>query len=362
MAKGTTYGPESIEFVDPQSGAEIVQLTSNPTISHNLYMENCSFTPDSKRVIFLSRRSSERSAPFDLFRVDVSGRDLVQLTEHDDLTGAVLSLDGKTAFVSAGNELRSVDLEDFGEKVLARLDGASVGNPSVGGNYVFGRVGYGPDSSAVIRCNVDGSDFRELRRGTRVGHINASRTGNWVAWIETAEINEFNTQAWYVMRADGSDNHRWAVQNWAHSAWVGATDRMQGTLLPPGHGIVWCSPEDRDPSKAETICTGPYFWHAGASLDGEWIVSDTNWPDIGLQLVHLPSGRFQTVCLSQSSNAGGQHSHPHPSLSPDSTKVLYNSDRTGIPQVYVANVPEYLQDEVRTGKLLRRHRVGPRRP
>jgi len=357
MAKGTQYGLERIEFVDPQTGADIIQLTSNPTVSSTLYFENMNFTPDSKTLIFTSRRTSKRGAPSDLYRIDVDGRNLTQLTECDNLGSAAMSLDGTRAFFGTGKELRSVDLKTCDEEVLARIeDAASVGNPTVGGKYGFARVGT-KDGSRIIRVELETGETMTVREGKRIAHLNASRTGNWMAWIETAEINEYNTQTWYVMRPDGSENRRWSVQNWAHSAWVGSTDRMQGTLLPPGHAILWASPEERP---GATIAAGPYFWHSSASLDGEWIVSDTNWPDIGLQLIHVPTGRYSTLCLSQATNSN-HPAHPHPCFSPDGARVLYNSDRTGINQIYLVTIPDWLRDELRTGNLLMRHRVGPRR-
>ncbi len=360
MAKGKNYGTEAIHFVDSLTGAEIVQLTNNPTSSSNLYFENLNFTQDSNAVIFTSKRDAGRDAPTDLFRCDVDGKNLTQLTEDASFSGACLSIDGSEAIYTAGNEFRAVSMEHGAERTIATFDDAeSVGNPSAGGSMVFGRAAYADGATAVVRCDFAGGGETVVRRGKAVGHINASRTGNWIAWIETAETNEYDTQTWYVMRPDGSENHRWAVQNWAHSSWVGDLDRMQGTLLPPAHAINWCSPEDSNESDAVEICAGPYFWHSGASPDGEWLVSDTNWPDIGLQLIHVPSGRYQTVCLSQATNSN-HPAHPHPSLSPDGTKVLYNSDRTGINQVYVATVPEWLRDELRTGELLARHKPGPR--
>jgi len=357
MPKGTAYPSERSQFFDPQTGAEILQLTANPTISSNLYFENANFTPDSKSLIFWSRRTSERGAPWDLYRVDVDGKSITQLTDCDDLNGAALAPDGARAVITAGKQVRLVDLEDFSEEIIGDFSGAqSVGNPSAGGEYVFARAANTDGSSDVVRCDLCGGGETIVRRAQRVSHVNASPTGNYVAWIETAEINEYDTQTWYVMRPDGSENHRWAAQNWAHSSWVGKTDRMQGTLLPPGHGITWVAPWEDEP---DTVVTGPYFWHSGASADGEWLVADTNWPDIGLQLVHLPSGRYQTLCLSQSTN-GDHPTHPHPSFSPDGRKVLYNSSRTGITQIYLATIPDYLIEELSTGQLMARHRIGPR--
>ena len=359
MAKGDTHGMERIEFTDPQTGAHIVQLTSNVTMSSNLYFEECPFTPDSQTLIFVSRRSAERKAPRDLFRVNADGSDLIQLTDCDGgIDDAVLSLDGTTVFLATGTELRRVDMEDFREDVVERFDGINgLGQLSVGGEHVFATIVESRDSAYVYRCRADGLDGGAIHRWPSIGHMTASRTGRYVSWIDTSPRATGGQQVWHVMRSDGSDEHPWAATNWSHSSWVGDTDRMQGALLTPDHGLSWIGPEETEP---QIVATGPYFSHSSASLDGEWIVGDTNWPNIGLQLVHIPSGRFQTLCLDLSSYGHPQYTHPHPVFSRDGEKVLYNSDRTGVPQVYVATIPDYLKDELRTGQLLNRHRIGPR--
>lgn len=99
------------------------------------------------------------------------------------------------------------------------------------------------------------------------------------------------------------------------------------------------------------IASGPYFWHSGSSLDGEWIVADTNWPDVGLQLVHVPTGRFGPLCFPRSSEGHPQWSHPHPQFSRDAACVLFNSDATGVPQVYLARVPAELRERIVSGEL-----------
>ena len=37
---------------------------------------------------------------------------------------------------------------------------------------------------------------------------------------------------------------------------------------------------------------------------------------------------------------GPQWTHPHPSFSPDERKVVFASDKTGHPQVYVVELPD----------------------
>ena len=78
-------------------------------------------------------------------------------------------------------------------------------------------------------------------------------------------------------------------QQFAHCMWHGQTDLRQGTLLPPGHAIATAGVDEIEKT---TICNGPYFWHSASSRDGKWIISDTNWPDQGLMLIHATSGRY----------------------------------------------------------------------
>jgi len=60
----------------------------------------------------------------------------------------------------------------------------------------------------------------------------------------------------------------------------------------------------------------------------------------------IKTGRWSVLCESGSSLSIPQYTHPHPYLSPDNKWVIFNSDRTGIPHVYAASVPEGLLDEL----------------
>ena len=109
-----------------------------------------------------------------------------------------------------------------------------------------------------------------------------------------------------------------------------------------------------------TVCSFN-AWHAMVNRTGDLMVSDTTYPDTGIQIFD-PSdgvGNPRLLCLSLSSNVGAhwdkehcpyddgvlkpytpQHTHPHPSFSSDGTKVVFTSDRTGFSQIYVADVPD----------------------
>jgi len=354
--KGKNYGSERVLYTDAETGARIVQLTSFPTIGMNLYFEQCSFTADSQRLIFYSQRAADRDAPFDVFRADVDGTNLVRLTDRDDVGGLVLAPKAAKAFFSAGSEVRSVDLETFKEETLAHFEGFHSFASSLGGissdegNY-YAYLHREEERYALVRVATDGKGGEVLYEGFNLTHVNVDPKTGTVAFGERAPDETKN----WLMNPDGSNLRRFTFEKFAHCSWWGQTGAWQGCYLPPDRGI--CIYREGG-EKEEVIVSGSrYFWHSGSSPDGEWIVADTNWPDEGIFLVHVPSKRSGLVCRSRSSNGHPQWTHPHPSISPDGNYVLFNSDRPGISQVHLATIPEGLKERLVKGDVTVRDRT-----
>ena len=154
-----------------------------------------------------------------------------------------------------------------------------------------------------------------------------------------------------------------------HETFLGSTGDLVFTVWP--HRLCrmdWTSREIR--VIAEHNC-----WHIAPSADGSRVLFDTNHPDRGIQIVEVATGAIRDVCLSQASNGGSQWktsryalaadfeaarsaaqqhlswmeagtdtvygpqwTHPHPSWSRDEKRIAFASDRTGHPQVYIAEV------------------------
>lgn len=88
------------------------------------------------------------------------------------------------------------------------------------------------------------------------------------------------------------------------------------------------------------------------------MVADTNFPDIGIQTFDPLDGvgKPQTLCYANASSIGEhwngafpyadgpmkvyarQHTHPHPSFSPDGRYVVFTPDRSGYAQIYEATL------------------------
>jgi hypothetical protein len=62
----------------------------------------------------------------------------------------------------------------------------------------------------------------------------------------------------------------------------------------------------------------------------------------------LATGRVLPLCDSQASGGSPQYTHTHPYITPGNRRVIFNSDRTGITQVYAATVPADLLEKLST--------------
>lgn len=96
--------------------------------------------------------------------------------------------------------------------------------------------------------------------------------------------------------------------------------------------------------KASTcLARGPVFMHISASADGRFWIAD----DLKNSLIYVGSirtGRMLPLCDSGASFGRPQASHPHAYMTPDNRHVVFNSDRTGVTQVWAAQVPDEFLD------------------
>lgn len=351
---------EFIPFKDKKTGARIIQLTSFPTINVHPYFHCNSFTPDSETLIFYSLSEVRRSSGFDVFRVNINGKGLIQLTEGGKAGRAVLSNNGKFVYYYFKGELRQVNMENSKDEKVAFIPqvvdcesgSMNIGSISMsikddqiilGGQLEDGTYG-------ILSYHTDGSEAGMLYKSCcEMNHVQLDLVDSKdiIFWTPEAKGKPYNI---LHMKADGSSAPRVlyrdefnGVPSAGHFMWLGKNKEVISNLLPAHWAIIR---RKLDGSRPQVIAEEVHFWHAASSLDGKWIVSDTVGPDIGLQLINVKTGRFATICHSNSSNAYPHWTHPHPAFSPDGKMVVYNSDRTGLPQVYLVKIPEKLFEEL----------------
>jgi Tol biopolymer transport system component len=65
-------------------------------------------------------------------------------------------------------------------------------------------------------------------------------------------------------------------------------------------------------------------------------------------IVNIRARQYARLCLTDNTAGHPQWTHAHPAFSPDGRRAVYTSDRTGMCQVYVADVPEEFKAWVAT--------------
>jgi oligogalacturonide lyase len=360
MAKGQTYPHERIFRTDPHTGRAVTQLSSFPTTSMNLpywYMSpNNGFTADSKTLVFRGKRSADRDAVWDILRVNVDGLDPTQLTEREGYAGVALAGESRTLYLFERGNLVALDIDSLVEYEVGHFDtDATVSwdqdyKPgeqnrfavmTPGDNWYFLPAFDAAGQQGIVRFATDGGDVTFLPLGADWLLHSATPDGRGLMMVH----NLPNGERWFkLVDYDGVEIATYGKNIFAHSSPLGRTGIHQGCAMPPHRAIVTM---DVGQDEGEVLCEGPYFWHSSASLDGEWIVADTNWPNEGIQLVNVASGRFTTLIRPDNSAGHPQWTHAHPFMSPDMRWVAYNSDSTGTGQVWIIEVPDSVKDELR---------------
>jgi oligogalacturonide lyase len=156
-------------------------------------------------------------------------------------------------------------------------------------------------------------------------------------------------RVWTVNR-DGSGNRRVyeredRMQWVTHEVWLPGKRAIAFVDWPRGMRLI-----DLGTGKAAWLNRFP-AWHAAPDAEGERFVCDTNCPDRGLHVVRL-GGEASFLCASEATSEGAhwggpfpyndgpvavearQHTHPHPRFSPDGTRIVFTSDRSGHAQLY----------------------------
>ncbi len=374
MSRGSVYPAEARTLIDPATGARIRQVTDQASIHHHPFFFVPAYDDAMARLVFISHRSGRP----EIFAEERASGKLLQLSEREGIAEYSIypSHDGRYVYFTAGTgafrvhtetqlEEQLVDLSDLGE---ARLREAGMVADAMGTTALsfddrywalrFSRSGCA--NLAVIDADSGACDII-LQRDT-IAHLMFCPDDNNLLYY----AGPLKDRVWIIKR-DGGDNRRLYQRQpgeWiTHEVWIPGTRELAFVDWPKG---IRCINVD---SGVERRVTSFNAWHAICNSQGSIMIADTNFPDIGLQLFNPLDGigRPHTLCQPQASNAGAhwggpfpyedgpikvnapQHTHPHPSFSPDSRRVVFTSDRSGIAQIYEVEIPENLLERLQNG-------------
>jgi len=359
MAIGSTYPTESRTARDRATGALVRQVTDFPAIHHHPFFYIPAYDEMAQRLFFVSHRSGQPQ----VFMEERPEAALVQLTDRPDLDEWSVhpAYNGRYVYYTASGSAWRVDLENLEEEQLAQLGppptrkvgmvGAAMGTTSVSHDDRWWCVPIRvEDHFQMYIVDTNRGESQVVLEQPVIGHPQFHPDdANLLRYAGS------HAERLWVVHRDGSNNRlvyqrdcerkEWIV----HETWLPARREIMAANWPHGVMVV-----DIDTGNSRWIVR-TNAWHPMVSCDGKQVVADTVHPDRGLILSTLDQepAELRTLCYPHASSLGEhwktdhcpyddgpsnvyapQHTHPHPSFSPDGRRVVFTSDVTGTAQVY----------------------------
>ena len=347
--------------------SEPVQVTHGQKPSNATYFLQQSFLPGDRGMIFISYESGSPQ----ICEISLESGEQRQLTRGSGIhpfSAAQHPADREIAYTRR-DSVCAIDRQSLEERTIARCEGASIGEPSISpdGKWLTAAFRRG-DERGLLVASWDGGSAQTIGFPRTVIHPQFHPLDP--DWIEFAGDP---APRMHRVRRDGSgleclyqhDNDEFVV----HETFLGTSGDLVFTVWPK----LLCR-MDWTTRRISTIAQYN-AWHIAPNRAGDQVLCDTNHPDQGIQIISAGDGSRRTVCLSRSSNRGSQWlksryalaedfaaaragqpatlswmeadndtvygpqcTHPHPSWSRDEKTIVFTSDRTGTPQVYVAKI------------------------
>ncbi|NNE93237.1 MAG: hypothetical protein HKN23_16460, partial [Verrucomicrobiales bacterium] len=358
--------------IDPLSGSQILQLTSAAAISHDIYGEQLYCSADGNRIAFLRCGTTDhRDGPMDLFISDIKQRGVKLMGKcpfflvggngrEDTLFYTRETEDGKIVITKINfTTLEQEDVFAFGECPVPEHRGLLAVSPDHRWAMILRRLGgrrYG-----VERIDLKNKTWELIHEKDDIfnAHLQFNPAGGelMIQHNRGGELDEdFNVirsvgpegATLYTIDSDGKNERPLPVGKpyttpvTGHECFIGETGNV--ILTCRGGKVYRATPGGE---KADLIAVGAGFMHITASPDGKFFVVDdikTGRLSIGC----IATRKILPLCDSGTSGGSPQYTHSHPYITPGNRHVIYNSDRTGIAQVYAASIPEDLLAELET--------------
>jgi hypothetical protein len=364
---------ESIEWpVTEESGTQLRQLTIAPALTINVYCEQPYCSADGNRLAMLRYRDPDPAAPAELLVYDIARYRVARLQTdvYDRIgcaayTGHIYANVGKGALGKVVhfdlNTLEREELFEWGDN-----PGDHLYSVSPDGKYGLCPAQIGREF-AIVRVEMSSGKWEIIRQGADVGnpHLQFQPiTGARILALENhgARFDENNRVTYrstagvslYSMDADGNDVRYFPQVGGSHQCWIPGTDRVLSGSHHQGSNRAEVLELSHDWDAPRVVFETEQSWnHVSASRCGKYFVADCYYiqpgaarPTIPLLLGSLKTGRTRVLCDSQTSGGGSQFNHAHPYITPDNKWVVFNSNRTGMTQVYIASIPEGFLEEL----------------
>ena len=378
--------PRAAKATDPQSGRRIRQVTNHPSIHHHPFFFVPAYDRAMKRLIFVSYRTGKPQ----IFFEDRASGELVQATDRPDLAdwSIIPSGDGRYVYFTAGTAGWRVNLDTFEEEQLADFGavemrekgmvGAAMGTTalSTSGRWWAVPVKAGPVTRFVLIDTEKKTSSVFLERDT-IGHPQFCPDDEDLILY----AGPLTDRVWVTDRSGAKNRRLYSARRQdavGHPRGLGAG--------PPHRRLRRLAARHADDRRRSRRGAPDHLFAGLARGAGRRRASNSSatptFPDRGLHTFDVdddPADEAAPLCASEASSEGkhwggpfpyndgpvaveaAQHTHPHPRFSPDDSRVVFTSDKTGHAQLYEV----MLDDRPMTAGLLESQRVragDPRRP
>jgi oligogalacturonide lyase len=349
------FKPELTERIDSGTGRIVRQLTDTHCISHHPFFLIPAYDNAMQWLFFVSHRLGTPQIfgiERDTFKI-VQFTDIQDLNEwsvHPDLSGAFVYFTTKTGGWRL--ELQTATIENLfeygkGAATAAGMVAGGMGTTALSPHGIFWAYPFNTAEGVhIMKCDTRDGTISEITTHDAVAHMQFCPNDDSLLYF----AGNFTERLWTV-KVDGTEKTKHGkreIGQWiTHESWV--PNRRELMYVDWPHAVRAVSIDDGAIRSIAAINA----WHAICDPSGKYVVADTNCPDIGLQIFNTAGEQApRTLCFPQATNAGAhwkdpfpyedgpikvyapQHTHPHPRFSPDRSKIVFTSDRTGYPQLY----------------------------
>lgn len=365
--KGKVYPAEHKTFVAPESGLEVIQLTSDPADDAHLYFTGDGFVPEDRGLVFASKRTGR----WNLFYLNLDTFQFVQLTDGKKIsgTGAVVSPATMEAYYRDGSEIKAVHLKTLAERTVTTVPkGYNVSTLSVtvdGRALAFSIQEDIPITTktakiysdmaerfqkrpwcAVVTGRTDGTGWRETIRIKKwISHTLVNPLNEHIIlYCHEGSWGDVEQRMWIVDSAGRSNQPLRREETPAvkigHEFWFRDGIHVGYQVHVPGEPKSIGIADVLDGSYNEY--PAPYSdGHVQASSTGETFVGDGSEKEPFLNLYKLADGKLTGRRLwKHEGSFAQQYWHPHPRFSPDDKHVLFTSNRGGNGNLYLIKLEE----------------------
>lgn len=341
--KGWVWPPEGGRAGELAGPVRVRRLTGHPC---RHYMAGArAFTPEGDALILVS----ERDGSPQLFELQLGDGSLRKLTEGPPVRpfSAVVHHGGDKVFFVRGGAIWVVRRSTLEESCVVSFGQGRLGSCMLAGDWLAAPARQGRQHGIVIG-RTDGTrwDFLALPRPV-VGLEFHPLEHEWL------ELSFAGAPRMHRMRRDGAGLERLYAEGpeeqIMHETFLGNTGDLAFTMRPQALCRMHWETRNVQP------IAGFSAWHAASNRAGTLVACDTDSPDDGIFVVDALTGVRQLVCRPQSSNQRDPHqpgepsedgepeavwTQPRPVFSPDGRLIVFASDRTGCPQLYLADLEE----------------------